>query len=125
MVFQFFHLRSFAALSFTIPYLITAVFLGPEFPSIIGGLFGMGLVTLAIKCNFLLPQKTWDFDKRSQWPKYWFGDCKNTIENNKQKKIGHFNFLVSIYSFLAFLLILSRTNDKLNMFLKSVNINFF
>ena len=34
----------FAALSFTIPYVITGIFLGPEFPSIIGGLIGLGIV---------------------------------------------------------------------------------
>ena len=33
----------FVALCFTIPYLILTIFLGPEFPSIIGGLFGMVL----------------------------------------------------------------------------------
>ena len=46
----------FAALCFTIPYLITAIFLGPEFPSIVGGLFGMAIVTIAIKLNFLVPK---------------------------------------------------------------------
>ena len=51
----------FSALSFTIPYLITAIFLEPEFPSIIGGFIGMGIVTLAIKCNFLLPKKKMGF----------------------------------------------------------------
>ena len=34
----------FASLSFTIPYLLTGIFLGPEFPSIIGGLAGLFIV---------------------------------------------------------------------------------
>ena len=113
----------FAALSFTIPYLFTAVFLGPEFPSIIGGLFGMGLVTLAIKYKFLIPKDTWDFDKRSNWPKQWLGIVKIPLKKEKKKKIGHFISWFP-YILLAFLLILSRTNDVLNVFLKSVNINF-
>ena len=42
----------FAALSFTIPYAFTGIFLGPEFPSIIGGLFGLTLVTIATRISF-------------------------------------------------------------------------
>ena len=42
----------FASLSFTIPYLITGIFLGPEFPSILGGLFGLFIVTIAVKKDF-------------------------------------------------------------------------
>ena len=50
------------------------------------------------------------------------GDCKNASKKEKKRKLALY-FLVSLY-FLAFLLILSRTNDVLNVFLKSVNINF-
>ena len=66
----------FAALCFTIPYLVTAIFLGPEFPSIIGGLFGMGIVTIAIKFNFLGTKDTWEFEQSSNWPKHWLGNVK-------------------------------------------------
>ena len=36
---QFFHLPFFL-ICFTIPYVLTGIFLGPEFPSIIGGQLG-------------------------------------------------------------------------------------
>ena len=42
----------FSALSFTIPYLFSGIFLGPEFPSIIGGLTGLSIVIFAIKRNY-------------------------------------------------------------------------
>ncbi|MGF3105592.1 L-lactate permease [Rossellomorea sp. DUT-2] len=51
----------FAGLSFTIPALLVATFIGPEFPSIIGGLVGLMIVIPAAKKGFLLPDETWDF----------------------------------------------------------------
>mgnify|MGYP001163858948 FL=1 len=113
----------FAALCFTVPYLITAIFLGPEFPSIFGGLFGMAVVTLAVKYNFLVPKDIWEFEESSKWPKHWLGDINMKLKNNNKKKIGSFVSWFP-YILLAFFLILSRTNDNLNKFLKSVNINF-
>ncbi len=63
----------FAGLSFTVPYFLVAWFLGPEFPSLVGGLVGLTLVTLAAKNNFLTPKTNWDFDDRANWPKHWMG----------------------------------------------------
>ncbi|OEH91386.1 L-lactate permease [Bacillus solimangrovi] len=51
----------FAGLSFTVPALIVASLLGPEFPSIIGGLVGLSIVVPAAKKGFLLPEEAWDF----------------------------------------------------------------
>ena len=58
----------FAGLSFTIPYLFAGIFLGPEFPSILGGLTGLLVVAFAIKFNFLVPKDKWDFLPLSEWP---------------------------------------------------------
>ena len=66
----------FAAFSFIIPYVLAGIFLGPEFPSILGGLFGLALVTLAVKLNFLIPKDTWDFAPESQWRSFWLGDIR-------------------------------------------------
>jgi lactate permease len=51
----------FAGFSFTIPAWLVATSLGPEFPSIIGGLVGLFLVVPAAKKGFLLPDEVWDF----------------------------------------------------------------
>lgn len=56
----------FAGLSFTIPALLVATFLGPEFPSIIGGLVGLMIVIPAAKKGFLLPDETWDFETQDE-----------------------------------------------------------
>ena len=59
----------FAALSMTIPYLIVATFLGPEFPSMFGGMIGLAIVVTAAKNGFLMPDDSdnWDFDAKENW----------------------------------------------------------
>ena len=71
----------FSGLVFTVPYLMTALFLGPEFPSLVGALVGLPIVLLAAKNNFLTPKDTWDFPSSEQWPDSWKG--KETVEDEK------------------------------------------
>ncbi|MEW9668149.1 L-lactate permease [Ammoniphilus sp. 3BR4] len=65
----------FAAFSMTIPYLLVANLLGPEFPSMIGGLVGLAIVVSAAKKGFLMPGKDeiWNFDKKENWDPDWSG----------------------------------------------------
>ena len=64
----------FAALSMTLPYLAVAYFLGPEFPSLIGGLVGLGIVVTSARSGFLVPSgEPWDFAPREQWSSDWIG----------------------------------------------------
>ncbi|MEB1805817.1 MAG: L-lactate permease [Bacillaceae bacterium] len=74
----------FAGLAFTVPALIVAVFLGPEFPSIFGGLFGLMIVVPAAKRGFLLPEKAWDFAPADKWSPDWIG--KVLASRNKEEK---------------------------------------
>jgi lactate permease len=113
----------FAALSFTIPYLITGIFLGPEFPSILGGLFGLFVVTISVKKGFLIPRDSWDFLPKSKWPKFWLGNIEVFMNDHKKKKISTMLAWLP-YILLAILLVLSRTYETLKTFLQSVNISF-
>ncbi|WP_144461008.1 L-lactate permease [Siminovitchia fortis] len=65
----------FAAFAMTIPYVIVANTLGPEFPSMTGGLLGLVIVISAAKKGFLLPPKeeTWNFEDESKWDPEWTG----------------------------------------------------
>ena len=64
----------FSALSMTLPYLAVAYFLGPEFPSLIGGLVGLGIVVTSARAGFLVPKdKPWDFAPREHWSSDWIG----------------------------------------------------
>jgi lactate permease len=68
----------FAAFAMTIPYLIVANLLGPEFPSMIGGLVGLAIVITAAKKGFLMPPKeeAWDFEEKSKWDSEWSGSLE-------------------------------------------------
>ena len=64
----------FSALAMTVPYYLTARFLGPELPSLLGGLVGLVVVVAAAKVGFLTPKSApWDFADASEWPRDWFG----------------------------------------------------
>lgn len=65
----------FAAVAMTWPYLLAAWLLGPEFPSLFGGLVGLAIVVTAARRGFLLPrdQGAWDFAPKAEWPAGWTG----------------------------------------------------
>ncbi|KGP73824.1 L-lactate permease [Pontibacillus yanchengensis] len=56
----------FAGLSFTVPAFLVASLLGPEFPSIIGGLVGLAIVIPATQKGFLLPDEPWYFSEEDR-----------------------------------------------------------
>jgi lactate permease len=58
----------FAGFSFTIPALLVAVFFGPEFPSILGGLAGLIMVVMAARRGFLMPKEPWRFGRHLPEP---------------------------------------------------------
>ncbi|PWQ97109.1 L-lactate permease [Leucothrix pacifica] len=51
----------FGGLAFTLPAYGVAVLLGPEFPSIFGGIVGLIIVITAVKTGFLQPKQVWGF----------------------------------------------------------------
>ena len=63
----------FAALAFILPYLVVAYLIGPEFPSLIGGLIALTIVIPAARAGFLMPKQTWDFPPKSEWEPEWLG----------------------------------------------------
>ena len=67
-------------IAFTIPYLLTGLALGPEFPSMLGALIGLFIMTTAAKRGFLIPEDTWDFPPRSDWPVDWVGRLEARLD---------------------------------------------
>lgn len=96
----------FGGLAFTIPYLLTGMFLGPEFPSLLGSLVGLLIVVPATKKGFLLPVRKWDFAERSTWPKIWFGNLK--VDINKSKAPLSLFISWFPYILLASILVITR-----------------
>ena len=98
----------FAAFSMTIPYLIVANTLGPEFPSMLGGLIGLAIVVTAAKQGFLMPKpdEIWDFDDKANWDPEWTGSMQQESVNEKPP-MGLIRAW-SPYLFVAGLLVLTR-----------------
>lgn len=112
----------FAGLSFTIPYALTGVFLGPEFPSLVGALCGLMIVVTAAKKGFLVPKTSWDFMPEKQWPAEWLGTLKMDLDEVKRKPMG-LMLAWTPYLLLAAILVLSRISPDFKHLLLSVSIN--
>ena len=112
----------FAALSMTIPYLIVATFLGPEFPSMFGGMVGLAIVVTAAKNGFLMPNDSdnWDFDAKENWEAEWTGTMQSDNSASADRAPIGLIRAWSPYLFVAGLLVLTRLR-ALNMeaFLRS------
>jgi lactate permease len=80
----------FAAVSFLVPYLFFAWNVGPEFPSLIGGLVGLGIIILGAKKGFCMPKTTWTFGDPAKWDPEWTGsvscDCADFKPHMSQFK---------------------------------------
>jgi len=102
----------FGGLAFTIPYALTGVFLGAEFPSIIGALVGLVIVTSAAKAGFLLPKKSWDFAPKEEWPIHWVSKFELKLESMNEKTNQMSLAMAWVpYVLVALLLVLTRAND--------------
>ena len=106
----------FAGLAFVIPYAAAGVFLGPEFPSIIGALVGLVIVVPAAKAGFLLPKKTWDFADAKDWPEQWMGSIQIKLDDLTAKAPMSVGLAWLPYLLLAGLLVLSRVNADVKGF---------
>jgi lactate permease len=109
-----------SGLCFTIPYFLTATFLGPEFPSLIGGLVGISILIFTTKKGFLVPKDKWDFPKKSQWPKEW---KTKYITLHRKKDLTFWKAIIP-YSLVGILLIITRINFlNLGNLLKKIVLN--
>lgn len=114
----------FAGVAFTLPYTLTGILLGPEFPSLIGGLVSLSVVVSAAKRGFLLPKSSWDFAQQDTWESNWFG--KLEVKSGEHANTG--NAPVPAwkawfpYLLVAALLVCSRLFAEFKNLLTSVNI---
>ena len=114
----------FAGLAFTLPYMATGVFLGPEFPSLIGGLVGLAIVTFAARHNFLLPKDGWDFAPAKEWPSDWMGQLEVKIDSLTEKMPISATLAWLPYVLVALILVASRVSPEFKGMLKSVSLSF-
>ncbi len=113
----------FAGLAFTLPYAATGVFLGPEFPSLAGGLIGLAIVTGAARLGFLIPKSTWDFAPAKDWPSEWLGSVEMKLDQLTAKPMSSLRAWLP-YVLVGALLVISRVFPQVSGALKSVLLVF-
>lgn len=115
----------FAGVAFTVPYALTGVFLGPEFPSLIGGLIGLAIVVTAARKEFLVPKSHWDFIPDEKWPEEWLGSIKIDLH---ERTSAHPPISLALswlpYVLLAVILVASRVSADFKAMLQSVSLSF-
>jgi len=114
----------FGGIAFTIPYALTGVFLGAEFPSLIGALVGLPIVTFAAKKGFLIPKDTWDFAPKEEWPTAWVSKFEMKLDAMTDKVPMSLTKAWIPYVLVAFILVLTRVSDEAKAFVKSWVIPF-
>ncbi|WQN27714.1 L-lactate permease [Stutzerimonas stutzeri] len=113
----------FAGLAFTLPYAATGIFLGPEFPSLLGGLVGLAIVTTAARFKFLTPKTTWDFADAKEWPAEWLGTIEMKLDDIAARPMSAFRAWLP-YVLVGALLVISRVFPQVGATLKSVSVAF-
>lgn len=112
----------FAGLAFMVPYVLVAMFIGPEFPSVIGGLTGLLIVVPAARAGFLVPKRTWDFPERSAWEKHWTGNISMEAAQPGQKTMS-LGMAWLPYGLIGLLLVFTRIRTlPLSSWLMSVKL---
>lgn len=112
----------FASLAMTVPYITVAYLLGPEFPSMIGGLIGLAIVIPAARKGFLLPDDVWDFEPKDRWDPIWNGKLEIKTSDIYAGKISMFQAWLP-YIFVALLLLATRLIDPVKAALQSAKIS--
>jgi len=97
----------FSGLAFTVPYLLVSVFLGPEFPSLLGGLIGLVIVVYAASKGFLLPKEVWEFPPRNNWLNDWLGMEEAGSDDEEKTRIS-FGLAWTPYVLVALILVATR-----------------
>lgn len=96
-----------AGLAFTVPYTLTAWFLGPEFPTLVGGLVGLAVMIPAARRGVGLPAKTWDFPPTDSPPAT--SDVAPNLPSNPSPTLALAPWQAWLpYGLLGLLLLLSR-----------------
>lgn len=110
----------YAALAMIVPYVLVAALLGPEFPSIFGGLIGLAIVMFTSSRGFLMPKQTWDFPPRERWLDRWTGTiAPDTTTAGRRMNIW---MAWSPYMVVAVLLVISRVVPPVADYLTGVTI---
>lgn len=106
----------FAGVAFTVPYFLVARFMGPEFPSLVGGFIGLLLVVPAAKKGLFVPKEVFDFPGRNSWDPHWTGSLETDHSDDSKPTFSVFRAFAP-YMIVIVLLVLTRVIAPLKAFL--------
>ncbi|MDR0451197.1 MAG: L-lactate permease [Treponema sp.] len=99
----------FAAFSFLVPFLLAAWLIGPEVPSLAGGLAGLGIVMFGARRGFCVPRETWTFGEPSKWEESWTGEIACGEEGGPEPRMSQIRAWMP-YILIGLILIVSRVD---------------
>ena len=114
----------FAGVCFSVPYFIVAWTLGPELPSLIGGLIGLGILIYGTKRGFCVPETTWDFGPHEKWDASWTGSIAASGKTEFHPHMTQFRAWLP-YAIIGLILVLTRIPELgLKAWLASFKLSF-
>ena len=113
----------FAGVAFTVPYVLLGVFLGPEFPSLIGGLIALALTVGAAKLGIFQPKQAWEFPPRDDWLTEWLSQFPPRKESNSSNHIRLWAAW-SPYVLVGILLVVMRLQPAIWNFVKQAQLSW-
>jgi len=111
----------FAGLAFTVPYALLGVFLGPEFPSLLGGLIALVLTVGAARLGWFQPNRVWDFPPESSWDPQWRSSLPARAERTAGRAVPLWAAWLP-YAAVGALLVLMHLEPHVWDFVKSAKI---
>ncbi|MDR2371923.1 MAG: L-lactate permease, partial [Puniceicoccales bacterium] len=97
----------FAAVAFSIPFLLVAWFVGPEIPSMAGGLIGLSVIMFGARYGLCTPKEVWTFGETSKWEKNWSGNITFNTNNELKPQMSQFMAWLP-YILIGTILVLTR-----------------
>ncbi|MDR1921862.1 MAG: L-lactate permease [Candidatus Adiutrix sp.] len=100
----------FTAAAFVVPYISLAWAIGPELPSLVGGLIGLGLVIVGAKKGFCVPKDVWTFGDYRKWNPGWTGNIAFAGKTEYRASMSQFMAWLP-YILIGGLLVLTRLDS--------------
>lgn len=116
----------FAGIAFTVPYYLIASLLGPEFPSLLGGIVALLIVIPAARRGWFLPKDTFEFPPRAAWEESWKGDHHRETHEDPpvHGQIMHTMRAWLPYGIVVALLVITRTIPEVKALITSPAVTF-
>jgi lactate permease len=97
----------FAGFAFAVPYLSLAWLMGPEPPTLVGALVGLGITMYGAQRGFCVPKDVWTFGEVSKWEKEWTGTIAVTQDKELIPRMSQL-MAWTPYILIAVILVITR-----------------